>query len=576
MTKDAEGAFGIDKDRGIHMKFSDMPYSRIDAEEVIGRYQELEREMRDADSGARQWEIHQSYYEVFSDYKSMMTIAEIRHDVDVTDAYYKEEKAYYDEIAPQVETARLSYLKALVASPFREQLQEHIGEVAFKSMEIAFRAMDERVVSLKQEENRLMTEYELLIATAKIDWEGEELNLSLLRPYMTHTDRAVRKRAYEKFSGFFCEVGGQLDDIYDRLVKNRTKQAQQLGANDFRALGYDRMNRHSYGPDEVERFRRQIKEYFVPFAQKVQENRRRRLGIEKLAFYDEGIAFAQGNPRPTGSPREIMEAGQHMYAQLSQETKQFFDFMMENELFDVLGRKTKKAGGYMTEIPKYASPYIFANFNGTSGDVDVITHECGHAFQGYISAQDPVMEHRDITMDTAEIHSMSMEFFTSRWMELFFGEGADEYRKMQLEDAILFIPYGCMVDEFQHTVYEQPDMTAQERHALWRRLEREYKPHLDYEGDPYFEKGGFWQKQTHIYTDPFYYIDYVLAQFCALQYKLWMDEHYEEAWDSYLRLCHISAGRFYEDMLRAVGLSSPFAEGSVQQMTRRLASLVEV
>lgn len=558
------------------MKFAQMPYKRIDAGDVISRYAQLERAMHDAADGDSQWEIHQRYYEVYSEYLSMMTIAEIRNDVDVTDAYYKEEKAYYDEVNPEVETARLSYLKALAASPYRRELERHIGKVAFKSMDIAFRAMDEKIIDLKQEENRLMTEYDRLIATAEIDWEGETLNLSLLRPYMTNVDREVRKRAWRKFTEYFSEVGDRLDDIYDRLVKNRTAQAQRLGAEDFRALGYDRMNRHSYGPEEVEQFRRQIKQDFVPFAQKVEENRRRRLGIEKLAFYDDGVAFSRGNPRPIGSPREIMEAGQRMYSELSPETKEFFDFMMENELFDVLGRKTKKAGGYMTEIPKYSSPYIFANFNGTSGDVDVITHECGHAFQGYISGKDPVMEHRDITMDTAEIHSMSMEFFTSRWMEEFFGEEADAYRKMQLEDAVLFIPYGCMVDEFQHIVYANPGMSARERHEVWKSLEKEYRPHLDYEDAAYFAKGGFWQKQSHIYTSPFYYIDYVLSQFCALQYKLWMDKDYGEAWDSYLQLCRISAGRFYEDMLCAVGLTSPFSQGSVRRMIQSLAPMLGI
>lgn len=558
------------------MKFAQMPYKRIDAEKVIALYKELEEALGKAASGEKQWEIHQEYYAIYSEYVSMMTIAQIRNDVDVTDTYYKEEKDYYDEIHPKVEAARLSYLKALVNSPFRGDLQGRIGEVAFKSMEIAFRAMDERIISLKQEENRLMTDYDCLIATAKIDWEGEELNLSLLRPYLTHPDREVRKRAYAKYTEYFCSVGDRLDDIYDRLVKNRSEQARRLGAKDFRTLGYDRMNRHSYGREEVESFRRQIKKDFVPFAKKVQENRRRRLGLEGLAFYDEGMFFAEGNPSPMGSPQEIMEAGQVMYRELSSETREFFDFMMENELFDVLGRKTKKAGGYMTEIPKYSAPYIFANFNGTSDDVDVITHECGHAFQGYIAAKDPIMEHRDITMDTAEIHSMSMEFFTSPYMEKFFADRADDYRKMQIESAILFIPYGCMVDEFQHIVYEKPQMSPKERHQVWRSLEREYMPHLDYEDDPYFAKGGFWQKQPHIYTAPFYYIDYVLSQFCALQYKLWMDRDYAEAWESYLKLCHISAGKFYQDMLVAVGLVSPFCEGSVRQMTEKLAPLLDI
>ena len=340
-------------------------------------------------------------------------------------------------------------------------------------------------------------------------------------------------------------------------------------------LGYYRMNRNCYGKDEVEAFRRQIKEYFVPFAEKLHALRRQRLGLEKLSYIDEQVYFKDGNPAPTGTPEEIMAAGQKMYRELSPETAEFFDFMMENQLFDVLGRKTKKAGGYMTYLPLYHAPFIFANFNGTSGDVDVITHECGHAFQGYLAAQDPIREHADIGMETAEIHSMSMEFFTEKWMNLFFGNRAQDYVEMHLEDAAAFIPYGCMVDEFQHIVYEHPELTPAERKQAWSRLEREYKPHLDYEGDPFFGQGGFWQKQLHIYDYPLYYIDYCLAQTCALQYKVKMDADFTEAWKSYLKLCRLSASDFYTNMIKEVGLDSPFEPGCVKNIVEKLEKYVK-
>lgn len=264
-----------------------------------------------------------------------------------------------------------------------------------------------------------------------------------------------------------------------------------------------------------------------------------------------------------------------MYGELSPETKEFMDFMMENELFDVLGRKTKRAGGYMTYMPIYNSPFVFANFNGTSADVDVITHECGHAFQGYLSGKDPIREHSDIGMETAEIHSMSMEFFTQGWMGMFFGDRADDYIEMHLEDSAAFIPYGCMVDEFQHIVYENPDMTPAERHAAWLKLEKEYRPHMDYGDDKFFGKGGFWQKQAHIYDSPLYYIDYCLAQTCALQYKVKMDENYKAAWESYLKLCKLSASDFFTNMIKEVGLDSPFEPGCMKNIVEKLEKYVK-
>ena len=309
----------------------------------------------------------------------------------------------------------------------------------------------------------------------------------------------------------------------------------------------------------------------MPFAESLYENRRERLGLDKMYFSDEQVYGKDGNPQPFGTPEEILEAGQKMYGELSKETREFFDFMMENELLDVFGRKTKAVGGYMTYIPDYKSPFIFANFNGTSDDVNVITHECGHAFQGYLASEDPIREHADIGMETAEIHSMSMEFFTEPWYPLFFaGVKAEAYREMHLEDAVLFIPYGCMVDEFQHRVYDDPDMTPKERKAVWKELEKTYKPHLDYGSLQFFAEGGYWQRQHHIYSFPLYYIDYVIAQLCAFEFKNKMQENYEEAWKSYLQLCRLSASDYFENLLRKAGLRSPFEDGCIQEIVDKL------
>ena len=552
------------------MKFRDMPYERVDYDRAKEEILRLTQKVKDAENPEELWAVHQEYYRVYKGVADAMTIAHIRHDADVTDEFYNGEQDYYDEVGPKLSNLLTGYQRAIFESPCRPFLEEKIGKVAFVSIENAMKSVDESIIGLMQAENALTTEYNKLIASAQIPFDGQVLNLSLMRPYLTASDRSVRRAAWKAYSDYFLTVAEKLDEIYDRLVKNRTAQAKALGYENYIQLGYYRMNRNSYGRKDVENFRRQVKEVFVPFAEEVHEKRRKRLGLSKLSYIDNEVYFPDGNPAPVGTPEEILKTGQHMYGELSEETKEFFDFMMENELFDVFGRKTKKQGGYMTYLYNYGSPFIFANFNGTSGDVDVITHECGHAFQGYLSGKDPILEHSDITMETAEIHSMSMEFFTDPWMKDFFGDRAQDFLTLQLEDAIKFVPYGTMVDEYQHIVYENPEMTPEERRQTWSRLEKEYMPHLDYEGDPFFSKGGFWQKQQHIYNTPFYYIDYVLAQTCAFQYKIRMDEDYRAAWDSYLKLCRLSASDFYPVMLREVGLKVPFEDGYFVEIVQKL------
>lgn len=553
------------------MKFKDMPYERIDFAKAKAELSEIMEKSKAAKSGEEQFEIHKMFYRLNDKIQTQVTLCSIRHTIDTTDEFYEKEQNYYDEQIPEYSNLCVEYQKILFHSPYREVLEEKIGQVAFKNMEIAMKSVSEEIIPLMQEENTLVTEYEKLLASAKISWGEETLNLSLLTPYLKHKDAKIRREAQEKQNEFFLSIQDKLDKLYDKLVKNRTLQAKKLGFETYTPLGYLRMQRNCYGREEIENLRRQVKEVWVPFAESIFEKRKERLGLSKLSYTDEMVYSPKGNPQPEGTPEEILQAGQQMYEELSPETKEFFDFMMDNELLDVFGRKTKAVGGYMTYIPDYKAPFIFANFNGTSGDVDVMTHECGHAFQGYLAAADPIREHADIGMETAEIHSMSMEFFTEPWYPLFFGkETAQEYTDMHLEDAVIFVPYGCMVDEFQHIIYDNPNLTPKERKQVWKDLERDYKPHLFYDGLEFFENGCFWQKQHHIYSFPLYYIDYVIAQLCAFEYKIWMDKDRKAAWQSYLKLCRMSAAKFHTELLEEAGLETPFKNGVLAKIVENL------
>lgn len=555
------------------MKFSEMPYERIDMKAVEAGYKDIIERTKKAASGEEQFKIHQEYYKFMEDVSTNITLSSIRHSVDTADEFYEKENDFYDEVLPLISNLENEYAKVLFESPYRDYLEEKISKVYFKNIELALKAFDEKIIPDLQEENALTSKYSKLIASAKIPFDGEVYNVSLMTKFTTAADRDTRKRAVKALSDYFMSVTDEISDIYDQLVKVRTRMARKLGYENFVELGYYRMNRNSYNRKMVENFRKQVKEYFVPFANELNEKRKNRLGVDSLKFYDQGVYFKNGNPAPSGTPEEILKAGQEMYHELSDETAEFFDFMMENELFDVLGRKTKQAGGYMTYLPKYKSPFIFANFNGTSGDVDVITHECGHAFQGYLTRDEEIREYADITMETAEIHSMSMEYFTYGWMDKFFGDRTEDYKTMHFEDAAIFLPYGCMVDEFQHIVYENPDMTPQERKDVWARLEKEYRPHIDFDNDPFFGNGGYWQRQPHIFASPFYYIDYVLASVCAMQFKVAMDKDYKEAWERYLKLCKISARLFYSDMLKEVQLDVPFEDGCIKKLVDNLKKI---
>ena len=548
------------------MSFENYTYVRPNLEEVTVTFDALLERFKSAASVEEQSEAMHEINALRNDIGTMFNLCYIRHSIDTNDEFYKQEQDYMDEIQPEVEGLATKYYQALVESTFRRELEEKWGKQLFALAEGQLKTFKPEIVPLLQKENRLSTEYTKLIASAKIDFEGEERTLTQLQPFTESTDRDMRKRANEARFGFLAEHQAELDRIFDDLVKVRTEIAQKLGYNNFVELAYYRMMRTDYNAEMVANFRQQVKDFIVPIATKLKARQQERIGLNQLKYYDEGFIFKTGNAVPKGSPEWIIENGQKMYEELSEETGSFFRFMQDNNLMDLVAKKGKAAGGYCTFIENNKAPFIFSNFNGTSGDIDVLTHEAGHAFQVYSSRHFEIPEYYWPTYEACEIHSMSMEFFTWPWMELFFKEDTDKYKFSHLSEALLFLPYGVSVDEFQHWIYENPTATPKERNLQWREIEKKYLPHKDYDGNEYLENGCFWQRQSHIYNSPFYYIDYTLAQICAFQFWKRSRENQEEAWNDYVNLCKLGGSMSFTKLVEAANLISPFENGCVESV----------
>ena len=558
------------------MKFSEMPYSRPDMEALAAATTQTLEAMKAAPNAAGQIAAYDAYEKKMQTAGTMQQIAYIRHTINTKDEFYNAENDYMDEIGPKLQELSHQVNTALLESPYRAELERHYGALMFKNLEIAARSFSPAIVELMQEENKLVSEYQNLYASATVEFDGKTMPLPLLGPYKQDPDRAVRKAAYEADAKFFDSHREELDTLYDKLVKVRDAQAKKMGLHNYIPLGYDRMGRNCYTAKDVAAFRDQIAEDMVPIVAKVKEAQRRRIGVEKLAFYDEPISFADGNAVPEGTPDEILAAGKKMYQELSPETAEFIDFMFENELFDVLSRDGKAPGGYCTEIADYKSPFIFSNFNATAGDVDVLTHEAGHAFEAYQAFKQelPSLLHSP-TIEACECHSMSMEFLTAPWHHLFFGKQTDKYELGHCEDALVFIPYGCMVDEFQHKVYENPEMTPEQRNELWLSLEKKYRPWIDFDNLPFYSRGGGWQRQLHIYEVPLYYIDYCMAQTVAFQFWNLSRENYAEAWKRYMTFVDKAGTATFAELVESAGLKVPYHAGCIKEIGESISRWLE-
>ena len=557
------------------MKFSEMPYVRPDLAAFQAKAEAAAQKIAQASSAQEQIEAVLAFDQVQAEVNTAMSLAYVRHTIDTRDEFYDQENDYADEIAPAVQEAEQKVSKALLASPFRAELAERFGEILFTNLEIAVRTFDPKNMALMQEENKLQSEYQKLYASAMVEWNGEKLPLPKLGPYKQSPDRSVRKAAYEAEGKWFDSHQAELDELYDKLVKNRTAQAKNMGYDNYLQLGYDRLGRNCYGPVQVASFRDQIAQDMVPIVAKVKKDQEKRLGVEKLKFWDDVLLFPDGNADPQGTADEILAAGKQMYHELSPETAEFADFLWDNELLDVLSKEGKAPGGYCTEFRSYKAPFIFSNFNGTSGDVDVLTHEAGHAFAGFRAMRKGYLGSMvSPTIEACEVHSMSMEFLTAPWHEKFFGPLTRKYEIGHCEDALIFIPYGCMVDEFQHRVYENPELTPAQRNELWLDLEKKYRPWIDFEDLPFYSRGAGWQRQLHIYLYPLYYIDYCMAQTVAFQFWIASMKDRADAWTRYLRFADAGGTRTFEGLVVEAGLKVPYASGCIREIGEAISGWI--
>ena len=542
------------------MTFSEIKYERVDIQALKDQIASMTERLR----AAADFDQAERCFLEMNDLdgrtlRTMRTVAQIRRDIDTRDEFYDAEMKFYNRELPMVQPVKQAWTNALLASPFRAKLEEKYGDVAFLNAELANRTFRPELVEDLQRENELVSRYTKLLASAQIPFDGKICTVSQMQPYKLSTDDKLRRAAWRAEGQWYAEQSRELDAIYDELVKLRDGMGRKLGHNGYTQLGYDRMQRNCYTEQDVERFRVAVQQYVVPLCKRIYMDQAKRMGFEfPLSFADKDLAFRGGNPRPVGTAEDILAAGTRFYSELSPETKEFWDAMMDKQMMDVLSKPGKAMGGYCTGIYDAKMPFIFANFNGTANDVRVISHEAGHAFATYVNRDRIPSESMVPSLEGCEVHSMSMEFFAEPWAELFFGADADKFRYTHLAERLCFIPYGTMVDHFQHIIYEYPEFGPEERHMVWQELLGVYMPWVRPDDLPFYGEGKAWQRQAHIYKRPFYYIDYCLAQTVALQFWARIREDREAAWMTYMDYTRLGGSMVFTDLLREAGLQSPF------------------
>ena len=557
-------------------KVSELQYTRVNADEVIAAIEKCTRDAKAAKSGKALAACREEALKHIFRVSTMSALAFMRFTLDTRAPFYLGEKDYYDEEGPKIDSAYVKFQRAFLQNPHSKETAPFLNPLVLRHYEQQITCTSDEVIPFKIEENKLVTEYTKLMAETTFPWDNENLPLSKLKKYFADADRSVRQKAYTVLGETLATIGDTLDSLYDRMVKVRHATAVKLGFNNYVELGDRLMGRISYDRQQLAAFRKNVLSSVVPVLSRLKQKAAASLGISDFMLYDNESYFACGNPTPVLDAKAMFEAGKAMYRDMSKETGAFFDFMLETDAFDVFSREGKWGGGYCTSFADYKQPFILANFNGTSGDVDVLTHEAGHALADYMMYQQNHDQELSVGgMETAETHSMSMEFFCHKYMDKFFGERAQDYRYMHLFDALTFLPYGTIVDYFQELVYTHPDMTPKERNELWNKLEHEFRPWLSTEGIPYLEKGTRWQYQMHIFENPLYYIDYCLAQSVALQFYFKSREDYPAAFRAYMDFLKCGGTVEFPKLVQNAGLVSPFEDGALKTLAENAERLLD-
>ena len=568
-----------DEQMGGVPDFKDVKYVRPD----IGKFTELVRGVRLRLMTAKTVEAADEaigeYETAISSFDTSYALCQILHDIDTSDEFYCNEIEFFEEASGRVEELASAFMTGLLNCPVADQLREKYGEMIFRKAKNQKEIVSPEILDELVKEASLENEYSQLQSEAEITFGKKTLNLSLLVPYLASTDRNVRKEAHTALDVYYQGRRETYDRIFDDLVKVRTEAARKLGYNTFTELGYKRMERYDYTRKDVEAFRENILKYIVPLTKQIRNLQRERLGVGELMFYDLPCLFKGGNPTPKVSKERYEEATGEFFRKMFGMSPSFFDVLSSHGFTDMLSRPNKSTGGYCMYLEDYCIPFVFMNGNGTYDDVATVVHEGGHAYAALQSAEStPFVECLSPTLETCEIHSTAMEYMSYPYMDIFYGKSAEQYSELHMTDGLLFLPYGCMVDEFQHVVYDKPELTPDERHAVWKELEERYQPYIKYDPSqtPFHAMGGAWMKKDHIFTTPFYYIDYCLSQICALE--LWDESRIDmkSALQKYNDLCSLGGSDTFLSLLKGAGLESPFNTDVIKRLAYSTAEFLNL
>ena len=429
---------------------------------------------------------------------------------------------YIENIQPAIKRAEQSLKDKLLASG----LSPKSFETALRRLRAETEIFTEENLPLLADELKLVTDYNELIGSLTVLWEGEERTRAQMLALQYEPDRSIRQRAWEAVQAQLLKRRHNINELWEKFVPLRLKIAKNAGMPDYRAYMWKQRFRFDYSPEDCKSFHDAIAKVVVPAAQRIYEKRRQRLGIEAVRPWDVNVDPLGDTPiKPYEALDEFKSKACAIFTQVDPKFGEYFQIMMDEGLLDLESRKNKAPGAYSLGLHAAHRPFIFMSNTHTSSDVQTILHEGGHAFHEFERAHVHFYQRGEIYLpaEFAEVASMGMELIASPYKTKEYGGFYAESEAARamielLEGFITFWPYMALVDAFQHWVYENPmdGSDASKCESRWGELWDRFMIGIDYSGLEEAKKT-YWHKQPHPFDSPFYYVEYGIALLGAVQ-----------------------------------------------------------
>jgi M3 family oligoendopeptidase len=553
---------------------------KLTQEFVQTEYKKLTDRITEAEAAA----TADAWLELYADWNALNSFvgsetSRINHELNknMADEELSDRERYQrEEVQPAADRGNAALLKAVLASKYKQAIAERYGAHLLEVFEVMQEPLAPVNIDLRVKVGDLSMQYDKIVSQGEVVVGGETITLSKSRCMQSSNDRNVRKEAFEAYRNWFLDHRNEIAPIYDQMVHLRDEMGRNLGHQNFIPLGYKSMGRTDYDIAEAKTFRDNIRKYVVPVQTRLYKARAKRLGLEMLKPWDTGYDPAFTLPSGIAPVETQIEKAQRIFDKLSPSLAKHFMRMRDEGLIDLENRKGKRAGAYCTSFPDEGRVAILCNSTGDSEDVATLTHEMGHAFQGWESQPIEAIELQWPTSDACEVHSMGMEYLSMRYMTEFFDQDlAEKFSRNRWRDGVEIICYIAIVDEFQHWVYENPNASLDERDAAWNRIWDIYKPGVDWTGYEQY-KAARWYSQGHIFGMPFYYIDYAIAETGAMQIALMDAIDHDKTIETYIKLCRIGGTMSVLNIFKAVGMRSPFDESLMKELMDHATKLLDV